>query len=1452
MRGIAMIGMGCRFPDSSDLDGYWRTVREGRVCFREVPPDRWDLDFFYSDDRRALDKTYGRKMGLVADIRSFAPEFYGISPRRARVMDPQQRLLLDVTRMALEDAGYGRRALPAESTGVYVGATVSEHKDIITSRLHVPRALRRAFGRVPVLSSDALGAAVEDLVPMQAGSMVGQLLGMIAANVAQAFDFRGPAFAVDTACSSALVALHEAILHLRAGLIDAAVVGGVYLNLDCANPVCFSRIGALSPSDRCRPFDAEADGFVLGEGAGAVILKRLDDALRDGDRIWGVIRGLAMNNDGRSEGPMAPSATGQATVLRRAYRDAGVTPDCIGLLEAHGTATASGDQAEVAALKDVFESERAGPIDCAVGSVKANIGHTLAAAGVAGLIKAAMALEHGIIPPQAGYNATRPGLELDGTGFWFPREEHPWRCRADGSRFAAVSSFAFGGTNVHVVLEGPSARSRVPSGSAGRGPEALHSPAEPFLIAAPTSEQLAEHLGELETAIRGLDGRVTLADLAYTLSATRRHDRLRVAFTAKSRAELLAKLVAARDTVGTESAIPDGLWIGLATPETARTQLSGLPDHESGTPSAATPETCCAEAVVGRGPDPVSWFTGRDVRPVWLPHAPLATRDFWAVRSRSSEEVDSPDPALALEAPEPSDPVPAEPVVIEPETLYAPAVRTDPREIEKRIRAVVADVGSYDPERLRGDQRIMADLGFDSLMTFDLLVHLVKTFPALAEHRNELVESDLTVDALTSRIAEKLGETITGGPVAAGPPSPGSSEDRVVVRMGLRTHPWLDDHRIAGVPVIPMAAVLDCVVAALESRGVDFGPWLLSEVELQGGTGLVADRGDVVVRSQPGRERDERRVEVLQGERVVYRGLARLANGLLPALAEPDDGEPAELSAGSFYAQLAFHGPRLRSVVRRPKVGPNHVAGTIHVPRPGPHAAGALDAFAIDAALQLAAYWAATQIGRRALPIGLDAFCWFGPMPVDDELHVLATLRAAGPDELAADLDVHSAGGVPVAQLRGLRARLREAPAAEPGALLPIARARYRLEDFPEVRALRDRLDEMRARGLPVPYFRIHQGVTRDTTTIAGRDYINFSSYNYLGLSGDPDVTRSTSRAVARYGTSASASRVASGERPVHRELEAALARFLGCEDAIVLVSGHATNVSVLGHLLGPEDLIVHDALAHDSIIGGARLSGARRRPFAHNDMDALEEILATMRPQARRVLIAVEGVYSMDGDLAPLDRLISLKHRYRALLYVDEAHSLGVVGRTGRGIGEHFNVDRGDVDLWMGTLSKSLASCGGYIAGSSAAIEYLKYSLPGFVYSVGLSPANAAAALSALEKLESRPDLVARLRKRSRLFLKLCHDRGIDTGLSARSAVVPCIVGDSAACLRLAEALAGRGINVQPILAPAVPEHQARLRFFITARHTRAQLVTTADALAQEWARLGVDKAPVVEEACT
>jgi 8-amino-7-oxononanoate synthase len=396
----------------------------------------------------------------------------------------------------------------------------------------------------------------------------------------------------------------------------------------------------------------------------------------------------------------------------------------------------------------------------------------------------------------------------------------------------------------------------------------------------------------------------------------------------------------------------------------------------------------------------------------------------------------------------------------------------------------------------------------------------------------------------------------------------------------------------------------------------------------------------------------------------------------------------------------------------------------------------------------------------------------------------------------------------------------------------------YRIECFPECVQIRESIEWLRASGLH-PYFSVHESVTRDTTCIDGRQLVNFASYNYVGLSGDPRVTRAAQQAVERYGTSVSASRLVSGEKPLHGQLERALAEMIGTDDAVVFVGGHATNESVVGHLVGPGDLILHDALAHNSLLQGARLSGARRRAFPHNDADALERLLRELRGQFRRVLILIEGVYSMDGDIADLPRFVDIKQRYKALLMVDEAHSIGVLGATGRGLAQHFDLDPCEVDLWMGTLSKALGSCGGYIAGSRALVEYLKYTAPGFVYSVGMSPANAAAALESIRVLRDEPQRVRTLRQRSELFLRLARQHGLNTGTSAGTPIVPVILGNSLMCLQLSRAMFRRGVNVQPILYPAVDERSARLRFFITCCHSEQQIRDTVQALAEELAAL-------------
>lgn len=392
----------------------------------------------------------------------------------------------------------------------------------------------------------------------------------------------------------------------------------------------------------------------------------------------------------------------------------------------------------------------------------------------------------------------------------------------------------------------------------------------------------------------------------------------------------------------------------------------------------------------------------------------------------------------------------------------------------------------------------------------------------------------------------------------------------------------------------------------------------------------------------------------------------------------------------------------------------------------------------------------------------------------------------------------------------------------------------FKFDQLPEYRRLKRTQAQFAMTGVPNPYFSVHEGLVRDTTQIGGRQLISFASYNYLGMSGDPEVVKATQEAALKYGTSVSASRLVSGEKPIHRELEKSIAQWIGVEDAVVMVGGHATNETTIGHLVGPGDLILHDALSHNSIVQGAILSGARRRPFPHNDWQSLDSILQEVRASYRRILVVIEGVYSMDGDFPDLPKFIEVKQRHQAWLMVDEAHSAGTMGKTGRGIAEHFDCNARDVDIWMGTLSKSYGSCGGYIAGCQALVELLKYTAPGFVFSVGLSPTNTAAALASLNCMKKYPQRVETLRQRSALFLSEAKRNGLNTGDSNLTPVVPVITGNSLHALMVSRKMFEAGVNVQPILYPAVEEAAARLRFFINSTHTEEQIKYAVEKVTQ------------------
>jgi 8-amino-7-oxononanoate synthase len=388
-------------------------------------------------------------------------------------------------------------------------------------------------------------------------------------------------------------------------------------------------------------------------------------------------------------------------------------------------------------------------------------------------------------------------------------------------------------------------------------------------------------------------------------------------------------------------------------------------------------------------------------------------------------------------------------------------------------------------------------------------------------------------------------------------------------------------------------------------------------------------------------------------------------------------------------------------------------------------------------------------------------------------------------------------------------------------------------DPFPECAALEERLAGLAKNGLANPFLLANEQVQGRSASIAGRGVVSFASFDYLGLAGHPDVTQAAKDAIDRFGTSASASRMVGGNTTLLDSLDAELAAFIGTERATVFPCGYGTNASVFAHLFGAGDLILYDELAHDSIVRGAQASRAGKRSFRHNDVDQLDGLLRDLRGDYRRVVVAIEGVYSMDGDYPDLPRFLEVKRRHDAILYVDEAHSIGTMGPRGRGICDFFCVDPADGDLWMGTISKALGSGGGYLAGSRRLIDYLGFTTPSFVFSTACSPPNAAAALEAVRVIRREPWRVTRLRERSKLFLERAMDAGLDTGPSGDTPVVPIIVGSSNRALAVSQRLLERGINARPILYPAVRESAARIRFFITSEHSKDDIVRAVEELA-------------------
>lgn len=1464
---ISVTGMACNFPAADNIDSFWQLLTDNKNAISTASRERFDYQI--------LAKEFPKLGGFIDNPDLFDPSFFNISPAEAIDMDPQQRILLETTWRAIEDNGLKLSALNGSKTGVFVGISTQDYLQ---------------------LSSDP--SALE---PARA---TGNASCMAANRISYWLNLKGPSLAIDTACSSSLTAMHMAIQSIRNGECERAIVAGVNLILDASVSSTLAKAGMLSKDGQCKTFDSKANGYVRSEGCGVVILTKPSIAQFHLESEHAQVIGSAINHDGQTASLTAPNGPAQQAVIRQALADAKISMADIQYIETHGTGTPLGDPIEVGSLKQVCGDITDHAIY--LGAVKSNIGHLESAAGIAGFIKTVLSLKHKIIPGNHNFTQLNPHIDLSNSPFRLPIKLSPWptsnirraglsgfgfgganvhlilqqadenktvnspdkaltvrsdyqvlplSCRSDAALEQYkkdILHFNHEHNDYHAVCQNIlkkqtfSHRAALVVNSNQTLEEALmekgqHTNTEgklAFLFTGQGSQYLSmgvdlyqkntefkKHLDECNQYLE--------RPLGYSLIELIRNDEERLKNTRYTQPVLFALGYSLAKT-----------WL------TAGLKPQALLGHSVGEITAA-----CIAGV----------FNLSDACQLIL------------ARGRLMDELTNKGGMLAISAS--ADTI--QPLIKEDKATLALAAINGPKQTvvagdtqalaKLEAKLIAKDIGS---------QLLEVSCAFHSPLMQPMLAKFKQILLSIKFNSAQLpLISNVTGEFSDSRISQVnywLEHVLATVKFSQGI----STLQAYGCSQFLEIGPQNTLNQLAQKCLTDKSIGQEkprLWLTSLNKNKDDMHTWLSSLAELfnQGHhvdfalleepTKKIQLPGHPFIKQRYWREASSTHQENNQ-MRLTQSSSIDIPSPVTQAV--QDSAAQRFKSKGLTMQEQIINLLQQQNAIVEKILKPdsnigleaqNQITNTIAQPAP------VQERQVASSEIRNLVYQSVTQIS------GINSSELTDDLKLLDDLAFDSLMVASLATDLQTRMEKSAINGyqdqlmqiqhpkitlTEIIQhiyqaINGSTEEIKELTDSEKFSamdsedILTSAQklsqrfSPQKLDQIDEVKYLRQQIDQA---GQDNMFYRVNDGIANDTTSIEGRELINYSSYNYLGLNGSDKLKQAVDKAMEQYGTSASASRIISGEKPLHKELEQEIAQFIGTEDSLVYIGGFGANQCTISHLMSKGDLILHDALIHNSVIQGCIASGAQRRPFPHNDWQALDRMLEQVKHNYRRILVVVEGIYSQDGDILDLPGFIDIKNKHGVWLMVDEAHSIGVAGKTGRGVAEHFSISAKEVDIWMGTLSKSLASCGGYIAGSQELITYLKYTAPGFIYSCAITPTNTASALAALQQLQQEPERVERLNQLGNYMKQKAQALGLDTGLSNNTPIVPIIIGDSKVCMKLSHKLFIRGFNVLPIVHPAVEEERARLRFFVTAAHNEQQIDKTLLAITEELSLLQQD----------